>query len=70
MLGCESLGPWSVIFFLFSDGKQTFTESASTDLAGLAEVKKHAIEQVRELRGLLTDKTFANWAGWKIIVNA
>ncbi len=55
-------------FFHFSDGKRTFTDNTGTELAGLGDARKHAVSQVRELKGAISEQKIQNWVGWKMIV--
>jgi len=55
-------------FFHFTDGKRTFTDNTGNDCAGLGDARKHAVSQLRELKGVMSEQTIHNWIGWKMIV--
>jgi hypothetical protein len=54
-------------FFHFTDGRRTFTDAAGVDLPGVAAMRQHAAEQIRELRRAMSEPKRQNWSSWKII---
>ena len=54
-------------FFHFTNGGQTFTDSTGVELPGIAAMRQHATEQIRQLRSVMPGVKFQNWLGWKII---
>ena len=55
-------------YFHFSDGKRTFTDRTGADCVGLADARKLAAAQVRELKGSISEQKVQDWLGWKVIV--
>jgi hypothetical protein len=55
-------------FFSISDGKHTFTDSRGVELTGIAAARETARAQMRELKGLLCERSLHGWSDWKIIV--
>ncbi|HXZ21272.1 MAG TPA: hypothetical protein VEH78_00740 [Pseudolabrys sp.] len=56
-------------FFHFTDGRRKFTDSTGVELPGTAAVRQHAVEQIRELRGAMSEVKLQKWLGWKIIAD-
>jgi Domain of unknown function (DUF6894) len=55
-------------FFNFSDGKRTYADSLGVELPGIAAARENAREQIREMKGSLSEQTIQNWSGWNMIV--
>ena len=55
-------------FFHFGDGKRTFTDSIGVELMGIAAAREHARAQIHEMKTGMSELTFQNWSGWKMIV--
>ena len=60
--------PMPRYFFQFGDGKHTFTDAAGAELNGIAAARAHATAQIREMRGVQSERALRNWAAWKMIV--
>lgn len=56
------------IFFHFSVEKRTFIDTIGVKLDGIADARKNAIAQIREMRGAQSEHALQNWAAWKMIV--
>jgi hypothetical protein len=55
-------------YFHFSDGKRQFTDSAGVVLSGMAAVRAHATQQVRELKAAMCDPYIQDVSGWSMTV--
>jgi hypothetical protein len=55
-------------YFHFSDGKRQFTDSVGFELSGLAAARKHASEQVRELKAVMCAPHIQDLSGWSLSV--
>jgi len=55
-------------FFHFSDGKRRFSDIVGRELHGLAAARKHAVEQVRELKLAMCDPHIQDLSGWSMTV--
>ena len=55
-------------FFHFSDGKRTFTDSVGIELPGIAAARSQVITQIREMRGILSERTLQDWSGWVMTI--
>ena len=55
-------------FFHFSDGKRKFTDATGIELTGIAAARALAISQVRDMKGLLAERTIQDWSAWKMLV--
>lgn len=55
-------------FFHFTDGKRKFTDAAGLELSGMAAARKHAAEQVRELRTAMCAPHVQDLSGWSLCV--
>lgn len=55
-------------FFHFSDGKRQFTDTVGLELSGMAAARKHATQQVRELRTTMCDPHIQDLSGWSLRV--
>ena len=55
-------------FFHFSDGEHTFTDATGGDFMGAEAVRVHAKRQVREIKGVLSERRILDWSSWKMIV--
>jgi hypothetical protein len=56
-------------FFHFSDGKRRFSDTAGSDLNGLAAARAHAISQVRDLKAAMCDPGIQDTSGWTMTVH-
>lgn len=56
-------------FFHFSDGKRQFSDSSGAELSGLAAARRHAIDQVREIKAAMCDPFIQDLSGWTMIVS-
>jgi hypothetical protein len=54
-------------FFHFTDDHQQFTDSTGVELPGIAGMRQHAAEKIRELREAMPGVKLQNWSNWKII---
>jgi hypothetical protein len=54
-------------FFHFTNGRQTFTDSAGVELPGVAAARQHATQQIHQLRKVMPGVKVQNWLGWKIV---
>ena len=55
-------------FFHFTDGFRRFTDGTGTELQGVAAVRQHAANQVRELRdAMMSEMSIQDWSDWKVI---
>jgi hypothetical protein len=52
-------------FFHFNDGKRTFTDTIGVELDGMANARKNAIAQIREMKSA---GEIQDWSGWKMAV--
>ena len=58
-------------FFHFSDGKHRFSDTSGRELRGLGAARKHAVQQVRELKAAMCDPHIQDLSGWSMtVVNA
>jgi hypothetical protein len=55
-------------FFHFSDGNRQIVDTTGIELSGLAAARGHAIAQVRDRRGALSEPRIRDWTGWKLVV--
>ena len=55
-------------FFHFSDGKRQFTDAVGLELSGMAAARKHATQQVRELRTAMCAPHVQDLSGWSLSV--
>jgi hypothetical protein len=55
-------------YFHFSDGKRQFTDDVGFELSGLAAARKHAAQQVRELKAAMCDPYIQDLSGWSMSV--
>jgi hypothetical protein len=55
-------------YFNFSDGKHTFTDRIGLELVSFADVRNQVINQVRDIKGALSERRIQDWADWKMIV--
>jgi hypothetical protein len=55
-------------YFHFSDGKRQFTDSVGFELSGLAAARRHASEQVRELKAVMCAPHIQDLSGWSLSV--
>lgn len=55
-------------FFHFSDGKRHFTDEVGFEVSGLAAARKHAAQQVRELKAAMCDPHIQDLSGWSMSV--
>jgi hypothetical protein len=55
-------------FFHFSDGKRQLVDTTGIELSGLAAARRHAIAQVRDRRGALSEPHIRDLTGWKLVV--
>jgi len=55
-------------YFHFSDGKRQFTDNVGFELSGLAATRKHAAQQVRELKAAMCDPHIQDLSGWSMSV--
>lgn len=55
-------------FFHFNDGKRTFTDCIGVELDGMADARKNAIAQIREMKSILSERQIQKWSGWQMIV--
>ena len=60
--------PMPLYFFHFSVEKRTFIDRIGVELDGMADARKNAIAQIREMRGAQSEHALKNWAAWKMIV--
>ncbi len=65
----DDCAPMPRYFFHFSDGKFTFTNSAGAEFAGAAAARAHSKRQIREIKGMLSERQIMDWSGWKMIVS-
>jgi hypothetical protein len=63
-------GDYSVprFYFHFSDGKRQFTDAVGFELSGLAAARKHAAQQVRELKAAMCSPHIQDLSGWSLNV--
>ena len=61
--------PMPRYFFHFSVEKRTFIDTIGVELDGMADARKNAIAQIREMRGAQSEHALKNWAAWKMIVD-
>jgi hypothetical protein len=55
-------------FFHCTDGFRRFTDGTGTELQGVAAVRQHAANQVRELRdAMMSEMSIQDWSDWKVI---
>lgn len=55
-------------YFHFGDGKRQFTDNVGFELSGLAAARKHAAQQVRELKAAMCDPSIQDLSGWSVSV--
>lgn len=55
-------------FFHFSDGKRQFSDTVGFELSGMAAARRHATQQVRELRTAMCDPHIQDLSGWSLSV--
>jgi hypothetical protein len=55
-------------FFHFSDGKRQFTDTVGLELSGMAAARKHATQQMRELRTAMCAPHVQDLSGWSLSV--
>lgn len=55
-------------FFHFSDGKRMFSDDSGQEFRGLAAARRHAVEQVRELKAAMCDPHIQDLSGWTMTV--
>jgi hypothetical protein len=63
-------GDYSVprFYFHFSDGKRQFTDAVGFELSGVAAARKHAAQQVRELKAAMCSPHIQDLSGWSLNV--
>jgi len=55
-------------FFHFCDGDRWFTDGEGQEFGGLAAVRSHAVNQVRELKAAMCDPGIQDLSGWTMQV--
>lgn len=55
-------------YFHFSDGKRQFTDAVGSELSGLAAARKHAAEQVRDIKAAMCSPHIQDLSGWSLNV--
>lgn len=55
-------------YFHFSDGKRRFSDATGRELSGMAAARRHATEQVRELKAAMCAPVIQDLSGWSMIV--
>ena len=55
-------------FFHFSDGERAFSDDVGHECHGLAAARRHAVAQVRELKGAMCDPHIQDLSGWTMTV--
>jgi hypothetical protein len=55
-------------FLSISDGMRTYTDSRGVELTGILAARETARAIMRELKGLLCERSVRGWSDWKIIV--
>ena len=55
-------------YFHFSDGKRQFSDTVGSELSGLAAARKHAAQQVRELKAAMCSPHIQDLSGWSLSV--
>lgn len=64
--------PWSAgvprYFFHFSDGKRQFSDGTGHELHGVGDARRHAVQQVRELKVAMCDPHIVDLSGWSMTV--
>ena len=55
-------------FFHFSDGKRQFTDDTGVELSGMAAVRAHANNHVRDLKAAMCDPYIQDLTGWTLTV--
>jgi Domain of unknown function (DUF6894) len=53
-------------YFLFSDGKHTFSDSDGIDLPGIVAARAHARVQIRDIKAVCPIRS---WSEWMMIVS-
>jgi hypothetical protein len=63
-------GDYSVprFYFHFSDGKRQFTDAVGFELSGLAAARKHAAQEVRDLKAAMCSPHIQDLSGWSLSV--
>lgn len=55
-------------YFHFSDGKRQFSDVVGVELSGLAAARKHAAQQVRDLKTAMCSPHIQDLSGWSMSV--
>ncbi len=55
-------------FFHFSDGKRRFSDGVGQDLRGLGAARRHAVQQVREIKVAMCDPHIQDLSAWSMTV--
>lgn len=55
-------------FFHFSDGKRQFTDDTGVELSGMAAVRAHANNHVRDLKAAMCSPNIQDLSGWTMTV--
>ena len=57
-----------LFYFHFSDGKRRFSDTTGCELSGMAAARRHATEQVRELKAAMCAPIIQDLSGWSMTV--
>lgn len=55
-------------YFHFSDGKRRFSDATGRDLDGMAAARRHATQQVRDLKAAMCAPAIQDLSGWSMTV--
>jgi len=55
-------------YFHFSDGKRRFSDTTGREFSGMGAARRHATEQVRELKAAMCAPIIQDLSGWSMTV--